>query len=215
MYEEVLKTIEENRIIAIVRGLDHGYTDLAKALYNGGIRVMELTYNLKEPDTWKKTAQGISDIRTAMRDKMCVGAGTVVSVEMVEMTKQAGGQFVVSPDTNIEVIKKTKKLGMVSLPGAMTPTEILTAHNAGADFVKVFPAGHLGPAYIKALKGPLNHIKLLAVGGVSSKNVSEFIAAGCSGAGVGGNLVNIIWIEASEWNKITATAKELVDNLNV
>ena len=215
MYEEVLKTIEENRIIAIVRGLDHGYTDLAKALYNGGIRITKLSYSLKEPDTWRKTAPRISDIRTAMRDKMCVGAGTVVSVEMVEMTKQAGGQFVVSPDTNIEVIKKTKKLGMVSLPGAMTPTEILTAHNAGADFVKVFPAGHLGPAYIKALKGPLNHIKLLAVGGVSSKNVSEFIAAGCSGAGVGGNLVNIIWIEASEWNKITATAKELVDNLNV
>ena len=134
---------------------------------------MELTYNLKEPDTWKKTAQGISDIRTAMRDKMCVGAGTVVSVEMVEMTKQAGGQFVVSPDTNIEVIKKTKKLGMVSLPGAMTPTEILTAHNAGADFVKVFPAGHLGPAYIRRLERTAESYQAIGGWRCILKNVSS------------------------------------------
>ena len=97
----------------------------------------------------------------------------------------------------------------------MTPTEITAAHRWGADFVKVFPASNLGPAYIKAVRGPLNHIRLLAVGGISEKNVAEFIRAGCAGAGVGGNLVNKEWIRNGEFQKITELAREMMKNASV
>ena len=98
---------------------------------------------------------------------------------------------------------------MISMPGAMTPSEILRAHRAGADFVKVFPAANLGPDYIKAIRGPLNQVRLLAVGGVSEKNAAAFMRAGCVGVGVGGNLVNREWIARGEFKKIEALAREL------
>ena len=101
------------------------------------------------------------------------------------------------------------------MPGAMTPTEIRQAYAAGADFVKVFPAGTLGSGYIKAIRGPLNNIPLLAVGGVSEKNAGEFMKAGCVGVGVGGNLVNKDWITQGQWDKITLLAKELCASVNV
>ena len=143
---------------------------------------------------------------------MAFGAGTVTSLEMLELAKNAGAQFVVSPDTNEEVIKATVTSGMVSMPGALTPTEILNAHRYGADFVKVFPTSSLGASYIKAIRGPINHVRLLAVGGVNEKNIGEFIRAGVNGAGVGGNLVNKEWIARGEFDKITALAKEFVEN---
>ena len=145
---------------------------------------------------------------------MIFGAGTVTTLEMLELAKSAGAQFIVSPDTNEEVIKATVKNGMVSMPGAMTPTEILTAYRYGADFVKVFPTSNLGAAYIKAIRGPINHVRLLAVGGVNEKNIGEFIKAGACGAGVGGNLVNKEWIKAGKFDEITALSKEFVANAN-
>ena len=104
---------------------------------------------------------------------------------------------------------------MASIPGAMTPTEIETAYLAGADFVKVFPAGVLGPAYVKAVRGPLGYIPLMAVGGVSEKNIAAFLEAGCVGAGVGGNLVNKEWIAAGQWDRITALARQLCEQAGV
>ena len=126
------------------------------------------------------------------------------------MTKSAGGQFVISPDSNKEVIVSTAAGGMVSIPGALTPTEALFAHRCGADFVKLFPVGDFGPGYVKAVHAPLNHIPLLAVGGVNEKNIGAFLNAGAVGVGVGGNLVNKQWIAAGEFEKITALAKEFM-----
>ena len=146
---------------------------------------------------------------------MAFGAGTVTSLEMLELAKNAGAQFIVSPDTNEEVIKATVAGGMVSMPGALTPTEIVTAHRYGADFVKVFPTANLGASYIKAIRGPINHIRLLAVGGVNEKNIGEFLKAGVNGAGVGGNLVNKEWIKNGEFDKITALAKEFTEKAGV
>ena len=103
-----------------------------------------------------------------------------------------------------------RELGLVSMPGALTPTEVLTAHRAGADFVKLFPIGNLGVSYAKAVMAPISHVKLLAVGGVNEKNVADFLAAGMVGAGIGGNLANKAWIEAGEYHKITETAQKLV-----
>ena len=210
--EEIIQVIKDTKIIAIVRGLDGGYAELARALYDGGVRAMEITFNQKNPDSFKNTAEGISDIVSKLNGEMIAGAGTVTSTELVKIAYDAGAQFIVSPDCNPEVIKYTKQLGMLSMPGAFTPTEILTAHNCGADFVKVFPAGNLGPEYIKAIRGPLNHIRLLAVGGVDEKNVKSFIDAGCIGAGCGGKLINKEWIKNGEFDKITKLAREFIEN---
>lgn len=212
MVPDAVSTILESKVIAIVRGLDGGYEPLAQAMYDGGIRAIELTFNQKDPTQHTKTTDGIRKIRELMGDKMLVGAGTVTSVELAEMAYEAGAQFIVSPDTDPDVIRRTKELGMVSMPGALTPSEIKQAHKAGADFVKVFPVGNLGSGYIKAVRGPLNHIRMLAVGGVSEKNVAEFIKAGCVGVGVGGNLVNKDWIANGEFDKIRALAQELCQN---
>lgn len=209
MREEIIDLVLQSRVIAIVRGLDGGFEPLAQAMYDGGIRAIEVTFNQKDPSQWVKTTGAIRAIKEAMGDKMAVGAGTVTSVELVELAREAGAQFIVSPDTDPAVIRRTRELGMVSMPGALTPSEIKQAHEAGADFVKVFPAGTLGAGYIKAIRGPLNHIRMLAVGGVSEKNAAEYIQAGCVGVGVGGNLVNKEWIANGEYGKIEALAREL------
>ena len=102
---------------------------------------------------------------------------------------------------------------MVSIPGAYTPSEVIAAHEAGADFVKLFPAGVLGTTYLKAIRGPINHVRLLAVGGVNEMNAKEFLDAGCVGVGVGGNLVNRTWIEAGEYDRISDLAAQYIQNL--
>ncbi len=214
MREETIKKVLEEKAIAIVRGVDvEACMKVADALYEGGIRLMEITFNQKDPATFKDTAKAIELISKKYDGKMLVGAGTVTTPELVEMAAVAGAKYIISPDTNISVIERTRELGLVSMPGALTPTEILTAHAAGADFVKLFPAGNLGAAYIKAVCAPISHVKLMGVGGVNEDNVADFIRAGVVGVGVGGNLANRKWIEAGEFDKITATAKKLVENI--
>ena len=184
---------------------------VADALYAGGIRLMEVTFDQKNPASFQATADAIEAIGKAYEGRMLVGAGTVTTTELVELTAKAGGKYVISPDVNVDVIRRTRELGMVSLPGAMTPTEVMTAHRAGADFVKLFPASNLGTAYVKAVRAPISHVKLLAVGGINEDNVADFLHAGMVGAGVGGNLANKKWIEAGEFEKITETARKLLD----
>lgn len=211
MREQIIRKVLEKKVIAIVRGVyGEDCVNLAKALYAGGVEMMEVTFDQSKPEAFSRTSDTIAMLVREMEGKMVIGAGTVTSLQTLELAKQAGAKFVVSPDTNAAVIKATIEAGMVSMPGAMTPTEILTAHELGADFVKVFPTSGLGASYIKAVCAPLNHVRLLAVGGVSEKNVAEFLRAGCVGAGVGGNLVNKEWIKNGEFDKITALAMELM-----
>ena len=212
MRETVIQWIESEKIIAIVRGVDpEQCRAVAKALYAGGIRLMEITYDQKHPESWQATADAIGSLAKEYEGRMFVGAGTVTCPELVEMTAKAGGSFIISPDTNETVIRKTRELGLVSMPGAMTPSEIQSAHRAGADFVKLFPIGVLGTVYLKAVKAPLSHIKMTAVGGVNEENAAEFLKAGAVGLGVGGNLAKKTWIEAKEYDKLTAAAKSLVE----
>ena len=214
MRDQIIQQVEANKIIAIIRGVEPEKSlKVAQALYAGGIRMIEVTFDQKDEEKQKGTAESIRLISEYFQGKVSVGAGTVTSVKLVEMAAEAGAQYIISPDTSEEVIKKTRELGLVSMPGALTPTEILNAHRWGADFVKLFPIGSFGTAYIKAIKAPINHIKLLAVGGVNEKNITEFLDAGCCGAGIGGNLVNKKWIEAGEYEKITETAKLLVETV--
>ncbi len=203
-----MEWIYHDRIIAIVRGLPPEPMEaLAGALLRGGVRLVEITFNQAKPDSWADTARSIRLIGERFEGRMLAGAGTVMTLEQLQMAADAGARYIISPNTNAAVIRETRRLGLVSLPGALTPTEIAAAHDAGADAVKVFPAGDLGPEYIRAIRAPLCHIPLLAVGGITDKNCAEFIAAGCAGVGVGGNLVNKLWIEEGKFDNITALAR--------
>lgn len=205
----VMEYLKRDRIIVIVRGLAAEYMlPFAKALFWGGIRMMEVTFDQQRPDTWQDTAKAIRAVGDAYDGQMAVGAGTVLTKEQLEIARQAGAMYMVSPNVDMGVIAAAKAAGLCAFPGAMTPTEIVAAHQAGADAVKLFPAGSLGPEYIKAVKAPLSHIPLIAVGGITEKNCGAFLAAGAVGIGVGGSLVNKAWIEAGEWDKITSLAKE-------
>lgn len=211
MENKIIQAVKDHKIIAIVRGVEsEKCLRVAQALYDGGIRLMEITYNQKAPDSWEETARTIGTVARAYEGKMYVGAGTVTCTELVELTAKHGGQFIISPDVNEKVIRRTCELGMISMPGALTPTEVMTAHTAGAHFVKLFPAGNLGVGYLKAVKAPISHVDLLVVGGVDEKNIGAFLAAGAVGAGIGGNLVNSAWVENGKFDKITEVAKLLV-----
>ena len=216
MREQLIQKVLDKKIVAIVRGVyGEDCVNLARALYEGGIELLEVTFDQSKPEELTRTSDTIRQLVEQLGDKMVFGAGTVTTVEMLELAKNAGAKFIVSPDTNEEVIRATVAAGMVSMPGALTPTEVVTAHRWGADFVKLFPAGTQGTAYFKAVTAPLNHIRMLAVGGVNEKNIADFMAAGAVGAGVGGILVNKAWIKSGEFDKITAAARELVKNAGV
>ena len=200
-------------IVAIIRGFEPDVClRLAEAYYKGGINMVEVTFNQKYPRTWKDTAAAIKAIKDTFNDSVMVGAGTVLTEEQLKICEDAGGEFMVTPNMNASLIRKCVADGLMAMPGALTPTEAVEAYNAGAKYVKIFPAGVLGPGYIKAITAPLSHIPFLAVGGISPDNIADFIKAGCAGAGVGGNLTNKEWIKAGEWDKITAIARELVNN---
>lgn len=207
----VLEWIRREKLIAIVRGVEsEKCLRVADALYEGGVRLMELTYDQREPASWTSTARAIGEIAKRYEGRMLAGAGTVTSARLVEMTAEAGGSYIISPNTNIDVIRRTVELGLVSIPGAMTPSEILTAHDAGADLVKLYPAAELKASYLRAIRAPISNVDILATGGIDETNAREFMDAGAAGLGVGGKLANRKWIEAGELEKITAAAESIL-----
>ena len=183
---------------------------LAEAMYDGGIRFLEITFSANKGVSDDETAANISALKNHFGERMHIGAGTVLNINQVELTQKAGGEFIISPDTVPDVIKKTKELGMISMPGALTPSEITLAHSCGADFVKVFPAVNLGTGYIKAIKAPLTHIKLLAVGGVNDGNMKDYLDAGVCGFGIGSNIVDKKLLSNNDFDGITELAKRYV-----
>ncbi len=204
----VLDLVKETRVIAIVRGLAPEYMrGLAEALVAGGIALVEVTFDQKDPAKWLETLGTVRMLATEFAGRLVPGAGTVMTPEQARMVSDAGARYIVSPNVNPEVIATARALSMAAFPGALTPTEIAAAHDAGADAVKVFPAGALGPGYIKAVRAPLGHIPLLAVGGVDERNAGEYLRAGAIGVGVGGNIVNKEWIAAGQWERIAALAR--------
>ncbi|PWJ49215.1 bifunctional 4-hydroxy-2-oxoglutarate aldolase/2-dehydro-3-deoxy-phosphogluconate aldolase [Faecalicatena contorta] len=213
--EKIIANIRNKKVIAIVRDFEPKQcVKLAQALYAGGINMIEVTFDQSRPDAYAETTEAIRAIRDHFAGEVIPGAGTVMTVEQVDLAKEAGAFYIISPDTNIEVIRYTRKAGLVSLPGAMTPTEAVSAHQAGADMIKLFPIANLGASYLKALKAPLKHIDFMAVGGVSPENIQMFIKAGAAGAGVGGLLTKKALVEAGEFEKITELARRYVENAN-
>lgn len=207
--------INENKIIAIVRGQsEDNILRIAEALLNGGVRCMEITYNASDKASDEMTAKTVKKLNDTFSGNMLFGAGTVLSEKQVSLTKEAGGQFIVSPNVNTDVIKKTKELKMVSIPGAFTPSECESAHCAGADFVKLFPAINLGAEYLKMLTAPLSHIKFMAVGGITVENAAEFMKAGACSIAVGGDLIDKEAVKNGEFYKITERAKKYMEIIN-
>lgn len=216
MRKQVIETIEKEKLIVIVRGVaKEKLLPLCEAMYAGGIRLLEITYDASGKVTSEETAENIRMLADAFAGRMYIGAGTVLTEAQVELTKNAGGSFIISPNTKEAVIRKTVELGMVSMPGALTPTEIEAAHEYGADFVKLFPITNFGPDYVKAVKAPLSHIKLTAVGGINEENMPIYLKAGVSGFGIGTNIVNKKLIEQEDWAAITALAKKFVEVVSV
>lgn len=178
----VSEKLLDTRIVAIFRGDYRGeWLDYAQALVDGGVTAMEITLNSDD------ALNGIEVLARHFGEQIILGAGTVLTPDEVNQAVDAGATFIVAPDTDEAVIAQSKKRGVVVIPGAYTPSEIKRAHQFGADIVKVFPAQ--SPEYIKAVRAPLNHIPLMATGGVSMENAKAFIEAGASSLGLGSALV--------------------------
>ena len=208
MRERVIEKILAEKLILVIRDVaPDDLIPVAEAVYEGGVRLLEVTFDATGRTPDEETGKMIALLSSTLSGKMTIGAGTVLSEQQVDRAAEAGAAFIISPDTNEAVIRRTRERGMVSIPGAMTPTEIQRAHLLGADFVKLFPAGNLGTSYLKAVKTPLSHINLLAVAGIRPENIGEYLAAGACGFGISSGIVDKNLIAVRNFSAISDRAK--------
>ncbi len=204
--DDQIREIEASGVIAIVRfDRSEDLIQVARAVRAGGVRAIEFTMT---------TPNALDIIEQSAREfgqDVLLGAGTVLDPETARAAILAGAQFVVAPTLNPQVIETCRRYSKAVIPGAFTPTEILTAWECGADFVKVFPAEFGGPEYLKAVLAPLPQVKLIPVGGVSLENTGEFIRAGAAAVGVGGNLVEKRMIAEGRLDRLTENARLFVE----
>jgi 2-dehydro-3-deoxyphosphogluconate aldolase/(4S)-4-hydroxy-2-oxoglutarate aldolase len=192
-------------ILAVIRAdSSEQLIDIAGALYEGGVIGLEITM------TTPNALQAISDVSKKYGDKVLVGVGSVLDPETARMAILAGAEFVVTPVTRPEVIKLCVRYGKPVAAGGLTPTECLTAHEAGADFVKVFPADLGGPTHIKNILGPLPQLQIIPTGGVTPETAASFIKAGCVALGAGSSLVSKEVVKARDWKKLSETAAAFI-----
>ncbi len=212
MKAQTIADIRQEKLVAILRGVpDEKMPKLLEALYQGGVRLAEITFDAKGVTPAEKTAAQIGAMKQAFAGKMRIGAGTVLTAEQAKLAVEAGAEFLISPNYDREVIEYAVKAGVVSMPGCITPSEAVEATKMGADFIKIFPSDTLGPKYFKAISAPLSHIPFIAVGGVDDQNVADFLKAGAVGVGVGSNIVNKKMLAADDYKGITALAQRYVD----
>ncbi|XEC95479.1 bifunctional 4-hydroxy-2-oxoglutarate aldolase/2-dehydro-3-deoxy-phosphogluconate aldolase [Paenibacillus tarimensis] len=203
---EMLKLLLQEKIIAIFRNIeDHCADQAANALFDGGIRLMEVTLNTKG------ALAIISRWRDRFDGRAAIGAGTVLDIGMAKEAVAAGAQFIISPNLDEEVIAYGSERGVSVWPGVMTPTEIVRAWKAGADAVKIFPMATLGWKYIAEIRAPLNHIPMIATGGVDLENIKDYFNAGSCAVGMGSKLVNLDWVKNGEFERVTGRAKAFVE----
>lgn len=200
-----LQRVLDGGIVAIIRASSgEQLVGVAEALYAGGIEVIEVTF----------TVPGVLEILTAVRnslgDKILLGAGTVLDPESARAALLAGAEFVVAPNVNRDVISLCRRYDKVVMPGALTPTEVVTAWESGADIVKVFPADVGGPGYLKALHGPLPQVRLLPTGGVDLDTIGDFISAGACAVGLGSALVESQAVADGDMERIRSQAEAYV-----
>lgn len=202
---DLLSEIKNNKIIAIIRGFNcEEVLHIAEALNDAGLPFMEITFGSGDSD--HVTASIIHSLRRRF-PKLHIGAGTVLTVSQVNAAYNAGAEYIISPNTNFPVIKETKRLGMLSIPGALSPSEVVYAYESGADIIKVFPADLLGTPYIRSLRSPLPHIPLAAVGGINLDNIRDFLKTGIYFAGIGSNIINSESVRQKHYKEIEDCAK--------
>jgi 2-dehydro-3-deoxyphosphogluconate aldolase/(4S)-4-hydroxy-2-oxoglutarate aldolase len=200
--------VERLGAVAVVRlGNTESAIRVADALHAGGVTALEITVTV--PDAFSV----IAAITRRFGDEVCVGVGTVLDVETVRGAVAAGARYVVSPVFRPAVIAESHRLGVPAMPGAITPTEMLTAHEAGADVVKIFPADRFGPGYLKSVLAPMPFLRLMPTGGVTPDNVGDWIDAGAVAVGLGGALVDARLVAAGDWSAITARARRVADGV--
>ncbi|MFC4776177.1 bifunctional 4-hydroxy-2-oxoglutarate aldolase/2-dehydro-3-deoxy-phosphogluconate aldolase [Paenibacillus sp. GCM10023252] len=200
---KMLELLLEEKIVAILRGIEDRHADEAgRALIDGGIRLMEITMNTEGApiiiERWRRLFDG----------QAAIGAGTVLDVKMAEQAAEAGAQFLISPNLDEEVIAYGRERGISVWPGVMTPTEIVKAWKAGAEAVKIFPMGTLGPKYLTELRGPLADIPMIATGGVHLDNIGEYFSSGANAVGMGGKLVNLEDVRAGRFDLVAERARQ-------
>ncbi len=205
--EQIYKIIRQEKIIVIVRGVDKGrILNLAEAVLAAGVKMLEVTCN----------TEGVFEILELLNEKMAgkmvIGAGTVITKDLCKKALNAGAKYIIAPDVNPEVIAYCVKHNIAVLPGAATATEILTAKRCGAKMVKIFPAAALGLDYIKQLRGPIDNVDFVAVGGVRPETLGDFFAAGCIAIGIGESAVKKEFVEKGDWQAITENVNKYVKN---
>ncbi|MFM7592128.1 MAG: bifunctional 4-hydroxy-2-oxoglutarate aldolase/2-dehydro-3-deoxy-phosphogluconate aldolase [Isosphaeraceae bacterium] len=206
MASDTLSRILDCGIVAVVRSeKPDQLIQVVEALASGGVTAAEITFTVPEAD------RVIREVRKALGDRIILGAGTVLDSETARTAILAGAEYLVTPCVNLDVIRLAKRYGKVVMPGGFTPTECLTAWEAGADIVKVFPADVVGPAFFKAMKGPLPQIRLMPTGGVDLTTAESFLKAGACCLGVGSNLVEPKAVAAGDFARLESLASQYVE----
>ena len=202
---KVSVAIAERQIIAVVRLDDYGRAvEVAQALQAGGVSVIEFTL------TGAGANRAISEVRETLGDTVIVGVGTVLDVAAAQESIRAGATFVVTPVVRPAVVEACRAADVPVMCGALTPTEALTAYEAGADMIKIFPARAMGSVYLKDLLAPLPMLRLVPTGGITPDNLRDYLSAGAVAVGIGGNLVSAKVVAAGDWAAITAAARQCV-----
>jgi 2-dehydro-3-deoxyphosphogluconate aldolase/(4S)-4-hydroxy-2-oxoglutarate aldolase len=209
MPETTAEIIERVGLIPVLRAKSIAQAHaIVEAMIAGGVTVVEVTM------TVPNAVHLLKELKKEHGSKILLGSGTVTTAKEAEDTINAGAEFVVSPSLHSDVIAATKAAGKLSIPGALTPTEVITAHRGGADYVKIFPCSAMGGAsYLRSLLAPFPHLKLIPTGGVTLKTAEEFIRAGARALGVGSDLVNPAAIDEGKAEIITEAARAYLDVL--
>ncbi|HNQ88596.1 MAG TPA: bifunctional 4-hydroxy-2-oxoglutarate aldolase/2-dehydro-3-deoxy-phosphogluconate aldolase [Verrucomicrobiota bacterium] len=203
---EVFRRLKAGGVVAVIRADQPGdLIEVARALREGGVEFVEITLTVPQ------ALRVIQEAVAALGDDVVIGAGTVLDAETARAAILAGAGYVVSPVLRPEVVVMSRRYDILCMPGAMTPTEVLGAWEAGADVVKVFPAGVGGPQFFKDLKGPFPHIELMPTGSVNRETAPQYIRAGACAIGVGGELVGRPLIAARAFDQITRNAREYIE----
>src|SRR3954449_3906377 len=203
--ESQLRQVLDCGIVAVVRSQDSNQlVEVARALADGGVTVTEITM------TVPNALDVLRQVRKALGDRVLLGAGTVLDPETARAVLLAGAEYIVSPTLNLDVIRLCKRYGKLVMPGAFTPTEILTAWEAGADIVKVFPAEVVGPAFFKAVRAPLPQVRLMPTGGVNLETAADFLKAGACCLGIGSQLVEPKAVAERNFDRIRDLARQYV-----
>lgn len=198
--------IIKNKIIAIIRAdISEGLEKIVEILSVSGIKILEISFNTPGALKW------IERLSNRYEDEVLIGAGTVIDSETAVSAISAGAKFIISPICKKDIIKTCLRYNIISVPGIFTPTEALTAYEAGADFIKLFPAGNLGPGYIKAIKAPLPQLQIIPVGGVNLNNARKFLDNGACAFAIGSSLVNKEAIRNKDYKLIKENAKKFID----